>query len=73
MIRDLANSDYGERIGKYLDAIDPKDRTDDLLYEDRLSVCKACEKLETGTCLACGCYVEIRAAGKKTACPIGKW
>ena len=32
------------------------------LRESRLSVCQDCEKLNAGTCMACGCYVELRAA-----------
>lgn len=73
LIRDLAMEDYEQRIGKYIAAISDKDRADDELYEYRLSICKLCEKLVDGTCLACGCYVELRAAAKNAACPHKKW
>ncbi|MFR1660111.1 DUF6171 family protein [Gallintestinimicrobium sp.] len=43
------------------------------MYEKRLELCKACDYLEAGTCLACGCYVELRAAVKKNRCPYRHW
>ena len=73
LIRDLAEGDYEERIGKYLAAIAEDEKADGPLYEDRLRICKSCDKLIDGTCLVCGCYVEIRAAAKKAACPAKKW
>ncbi|MCR5268992.1 MAG: DUF6171 family protein [Lachnospiraceae bacterium] len=73
LIRELANIDYEETIGKYLDAIATEDKVPDPLYEERLQICKTCEKLIDGTCLSCGCYVELRAASKKAACPLKKW
>ncbi len=42
-------------------------------YERRLTLCKDCEKLLQGTCLACGCYVELRAAARGGHCPKKKW
>ncbi len=35
----------------------------------RLSRCRACGKLNRGTCAACGCYVELRAARRRMSCP----
>ena len=37
------------------------------------NICKECDKLNAGTCLSCGCYVEIRAAMKQSKCPNRKW
>ena len=39
----------------------------------RLGYCRQCDKINQGTCLACGCFVEIRAATKKGRCPYKKW
>ena len=41
----------------------------------RLAVCRACEHLNAGTCALCGCYVEVRAARRRMACPDvpGRW
>ncbi|MBP5385038.1 MAG: hypothetical protein J6Y57_08720 [Lachnospiraceae bacterium] len=73
LIRETAGADYAQKIGKYLEAIAKEDKADDTLYEYRLSVCKNCDQLWDGTCAACGCYVELRAAAKKAACPYEKW
>ena len=35
----------------------------------RLELCRECGRLNRGTCAACGCYVELRAAKKKMSCP----
>lgn len=42
-------------------------------YDSRLAVCKECHYLNEGTCNACGCYVELRAASKTGKCPYKKW
>ncbi|MCR5223384.1 MAG: DUF6171 family protein [Lachnospiraceae bacterium] len=74
LIRDLIQGeDYEKRIGQYLKVLDEKDRADASLYEQRLETCRSCNRLLDGTCLSCGCYVEIRAAGKTAACPVKKW
>ncbi|MBQ6303648.1 MAG: hypothetical protein IJK83_06440 [Clostridiales bacterium] len=50
---------------------------EDLVSEEiesvRLGYCRQCDKINQGTCLACGCFVEIRAATKKGRCPYKKW
>ncbi|MBR4914941.1 MAG: hypothetical protein IKZ42_06660 [Clostridiales bacterium] len=56
-----------------LKALPPEDLTTEDVTAARLSVCKECEKINQGTCLACGCYVEIRAALKAGKCPYSKW
>ena len=73
LLRELAKEDYEQRIGQYLAKIKTEDKTDDTLYEYRLSVCKSCDSLWDGTCNACGCYVELRAASKNASCPHKKW
>lgn len=42
-------------------------------YLIRLETCKECDYLNEGTCAACGCYVELRAAAKTGKCPYKKW
>lgn len=60
-------------IEKYKSAIKAADKAEEACYESRLSVCKKCDYLNEGTCGACGCYVELRAAAKNTVCPYKKW
>ncbi len=49
------------------------DKISDATYEMRLAVCKECDYLNEGTCNACGCYVELRAAARSGKCPYSKW
>jgi hypothetical protein len=72
LLREMAEQDY-QMIEKYFLAIREIDRADDLVYEKRLAVCKECELLNAGTCGACGCYVELRAAVRQSRCPHKKW
>lgn len=72
LLREMAEEDY-KKIEKYKEAIKLDDRVSDEEYEKRLGICKECKKLTEGTCLACGCYVELRALGKETSCPMKKW
>ena len=72
LLRDMENADR-EMIKKYKDAIRQEDQADEDEYEKRLAVCTKCEKLNAGTCLSCGCYVELRAASRIAHCPNKKW
>ena len=59
LLREMAEADAA-MIKKYV-------------YEARLAVCKACDRLNAGTCNACGCYVELRALTGVSHCPHKKW
>lgn len=72
LLRDMAEADKG-MIEKYLAAIKQQDRVPAEEYERRLAICKECDRLNSGTCAACGCYVELRAAGTVGHCPYKKW
>lgn len=73
LLREVNSKDYHEIIIKNLEAIKEEDKVDSNLYDARLNICKECDKLINGTCLACGCYVEIRAALVHGKCPKRKW
>ncbi len=72
LIREMAEADYA-MIEKYKQAIKTADRVTDEIYEKRLSLCKDCDLLNAGTCGACGCYVELRAAATVGHCPHKRW
>jgi len=72
LLREMAEADW-KMISRYKEAIKKSDRVSDKEYERRLAICKKCELLNAGTCGACGCYVELRAAGKAGRCPYKKW
>jgi hypothetical protein len=56
-------------IKEKIEKISPEEKVSNEVYLERLSFCKECEQLVSGTCLKCGCYVEFRAAFKKQKCP----
>lgn len=72
LLRDMAEADQN-MIKKYKDAIKKEEQVAPQVYEARLLRCKECELLNAGTCNACGCYVELRAASKVSDCPHKKW
>ena len=72
LLREMAEADRA-MIQKYKDAIRTEDRVEETVYEDRLSICKECSKLVEGTCMACGCYVELRALSPASRCPHKQW
>ena len=78
LLMDVDERAYAEKIERILKVTEQSRKADKALYEERLAVCRGCEKLaatgtETGTCLACGCFVELRAAIKENRCPYKYW
>jgi hypothetical protein len=72
LLREMAEADQ-KMIEKYKSAIKLEDQPSPEEYERRLAICKECDRLNAGTCDACGCYVELRAASKMAHCPYKKW
>ena len=70
---DMDEKEYFENLHAYIANLDEDLKVDQPLYEKRLSACKECDLLADGMCRACGCYVELRAAMWKNACPYEKW
>lgn len=73
LLRELDEEAYMNKLHRYIELLDKDLKTAKEIYEGRLAVCKECDYLEAGTCQACGCYVELRAAVKKNKCPYKKW
>lgn len=76
LLREMTGKNsYYESVKFYRETLPPKKRTPDDVYETRLQACKNCENLEAGTCMQCGCYVEMRAARADMHCPApeAKW
>lgn len=73
LLREFDEAAYRQKLERVLQLMDRDVKAEDALYEKRLAVCKECEKLSAGTCLGCGCYVELRAAVKKNRCPYKYW
>ena len=62
-------ADIASQIHRLIDAIPDEKRAGKEITNRRLDVCRQCDHLFSGTCALCGCYVELRAAGKNAACP----
>jgi len=73
LLQEYDEEKYLAEIRKEITWMDEEMRSGDELYEKRLALCRGCDKLIRGTCLACGCYVELRAAAKAGRCPDKKW
>lgn len=70
LLREMTGENsYYESVKFYRETMPPKKRAPDDVYETRLQACKACGSLESGTCMQCGCYVEMRAARIDMHCP----
>lgn len=73
LLKEASEIDYKELVEKHLETLKESDLTTSEITQKRLSICIECDKLNSGTCLMCGCYVEIRAALKNGRCPKKKW
>ena len=73
LLKDFSKEQYEAIIVNGLSSLPEEDLIPDSESGRRLSICKDCEKLNQGTCLACGCFVELRAALKAGHCPYNKW
>lgn len=73
LLKEFSKEDYDKIIVSGLSALPAGELVSDEVTAKRLEICKDCEKINQGTCLACGCYVEIRAATRKGKCPYSKW
>ena len=69
LTREMEQTEYFRTLHEYIAHLDADLKVDDEVYEERLALCKQCEKLYQGMCRICGCYVELRAAMKIRACP----
>ena len=70
LLREMDKDAYMENLYDYIQRLDQDLKADQALYEERLSVCKACDYLEDGMCRACGCFVELRAVMRKNVVPM---
>lgn len=73
LLYELAESQEGNYVERYRENLSEENRTEEVEYKRRLSICKECDLLLEAMCRSCGCYVEIRAAVGKQHCPYDKW
>lgn len=76
LLRDtLDEAAYYRTVARFRETMNPRVRTPDAAYEARLDLCRACGHLQNGTCMRCGCLVEMRAMRLDMHCPppLAKW
>ena len=73
LLEEFDQQAYIRTLKAHIDRTPERERTPPEDYRRRLEACRSCAYLETGTCMACGCYVELRAASKRGRCPYNKW
>ncbi len=72
LLEEAGKQDVSEAVRTAVGKIPPAQRTAEEEYSRRLEICRSCEFLTEGTCLKCGCYVELRAARADSHCPYKK-
>ncbi len=73
LLREMDQNEYFQNLHDYIENLDEDIKVAEVLYNERLAVCKECDNLLEGMCRACGCFVELRAAIEKNICPYSKW
>ncbi|HBM31731.1 MAG TPA: hypothetical protein DHW32_04425 [Ruminococcaceae bacterium] len=69
LLQDIDESQLMEAIQQRIAALPASQRASAEDYAARLSECRMCDFLVSGTCQKCGCYVELRAAKRSAYCP----
>lgn len=70
LLRDtLDEAAYRKTVLRVRESLSPRLRAPDAQYEERLALCTACDQLQNGTCMQCGCLVEMRAMRTDQHCP----
>ena len=73
LLREAFPADYQKYVASLLSGIPAQQKAAPDVYEARLNVCRQCDQLNNGTCMGCGCLVELRAAYKRETCPFRRW
>lgn len=73
LLKDFSKEQYEAIVINGLSSLPAESLTSEAESARRLAICGECDKLNQGTCLACGCFVEIRAGTHAGKCPYGKW
>lgn len=70
LLRDMLDqAEYERTVERVRRTLSDRVRTPDEQYEARLALCRACDQLQNGTCMRCGCMVEMRAMRRDMHCP----
>ena len=50
-----------------------KNSVSKFMHTARKNICNSCEFFQQGTCMQCGCLLEIKLLNADEKCPIHKW
>ena len=64
-----SEAELAQSIRELIDLLPEHMRTPAQITAARLAACRACDRLHSGMCTLCGCYVELRAAKAPMHCP----
>ena len=73
LLREAFPEDYEKYVNSLLRRMPETQKAAKEAYDSRLSQCKACDQLNNGTCMGCGCLVELKAAYKNEKNKKKKW
>ena len=73
LLQDFDQEAYMGTIRRVILLMKASERASEEENARRLSICRSCDFLDKGTCRACGCFVELRAAARYGKCPYKKW
>ncbi len=73
LLEETDMKDLLESVKELIRGLPEEERVSEEIYAERLGVCKSCDNLRNGTCGACGCFAELRAAKRRMGCPEEKW
>jgi hypothetical protein len=74
-IKEIIEANKASAVGP-LDILNPNTEwVDDVLYNERYSLCLSCPELInlTKQCKKCGCFMTVKSKMKIATCPLGKW
>lgn len=69
LLEELNDASITEQVRHTLSLIPDGQKVPETVYLERLAVCRNCDKLVSGMCRVCGCFVEVRAVYRKKSCP----
>lgn len=72
LLSELNDNELVKNISELIELIPDEKKTEPVIYNKRLSLCRECDMLINGMCRECGCYVELRAIKKNMICPAVK-
>jgi hypothetical protein len=73
LLQEYDEEAYLSKLKRVILLMKASERAPEEVTGKRLDTCRQCDYLERGTCLACGCYVELKAVYKDGHCPKKKW